>query len=1529
MNDASKRIDIVIPVFRGDAAVRRCLESVLASEASSLADIVVVDDASPEPAIADYLQTLATANKVTLLQHELNQGFVASVNEAAALHPERDFVILNADTEVAGDWLRRLQHHAARNDAVATVTPFSNNATIASFPKLVQSNALPRGETTTNLHALFSSVNHQSAVDIPTAIGFCTLIRRAAWREARGFDTVFGRGYGEEVDFCCKLSANGWQHLLAADVFVFHEGGVSFGAEAHDRKVAAQAIVDERHPGFGDSVQRWIEADPALPFRLAADMARVNRRAGPRWLFVSHAYGGGVQQHIDDLAALIRDELDGVVWLLQPRDEHSVRLTWCGEDSDLDIPIAHDQLSTALPPLAAELGIQRLHFHHFAGLPISVLQLPNALGLPFDVTFHDFHTVCPQTHFITRDGDFCGRPDVDSCESCVAERPDPWDLGIRDWRATFDDWLSRAERLIHPNSSVRDIVSEYFPELSGEVWPHPEGSLAEFAGHAERSLSRRKVALIGSMSDVKGLHRLKALAELSLSGTEPVEFVVIGPTLAPLGPGAPSNVVVTGQYDAAELPNLLARERPDSILFLSVVPETYNFALSAALATGLPIVALDAGAIGERLEGVEGMSVLPLGASTEQVLDAVIAVESIYQLRDVKRSRDSNTQAGSAYVAAYSEPLTHLNSSSLDVEQVAATMLSLREAAQPVIQTERGISELLEQAIDCRLSEATVQLRQQAIQNERQLAERNAHVVAAEREVLHHQTVIQQLQTAHVDETNDLRQRVSDLSDAHQEVTGELSDLQAIHQSQSEHLSERESLIMILADRIREIESSTTWRLTAPLRWSLDRARRAVARVKRWAEWCRRALVFVRYHYGHGGMPALREAIGRRLRQRQASHEHAVAAPAVDDLPPPDETITFAACDTPKVSIVIPTYGEHAVTRQCLASLSMSDPNVPCEVIVVDDAFREPLDTGSLRVEGVRLIRNKENQGFLRSCNQAMKSARGDYLLLLNNDTLVHPGAVEALLSTFEDHGAAGAVCAQLRFADGSLQEAGGIVWRDGSAWNWGRGDDPCDPRFSYPREVDYGSAAALMVERTLWERIGGFDECFAPAYYEDTDFCFAVRAAGRQVIYQPKAVVTHLEGISHGTDTGAGMKSHQVINQRRFAEKWRAVLDGHRANGVNPMLERDRGARARILWVEACMLTPDQDSGSLRTIRLLRILAQMGCKVTFIADNMDGAEPYRSKLASEGIEVIHSPYFKSVGHYLKQHGEDFDVVTLCRHYIAIQYIQAVRDVNPSAKIWFDTIDLHYLRSRRQYELDGKKSTSERAELAYREEMIVIKHSDVTLVVSDAEVAEIAREEPNARVEVLSNVHEPQLQVPPRKGRVGVMFVGGFQHPPNVDAVEFFALQIWPIYRAAVPDAEAFIIGSKMPDSLRRLGEKHGLTMLGFVPDLEFYYRQCVMAIAPLRYGAGVKGKVNQALSYGIPMVGTNVSVEGMNVQAGEHILIADTPEEFAQSMIRLNADDAAWNVLSEAGPESVRAQFSADTARQQLQNILSEIVES
>ena len=1574
-------IDLIIPVYSGESAVRRCLDSVFRSDIAERVEVIVIDDASPEPAISAFLRELASKQRLTLIHHAANLGFVSSVNEAASLHPERDFVVLNADTEVHGDWLQRLELHAADNPDAATITPFSNNATIASYPVLARDNELPSGLSTGKLHSLFAAANDGKTIYAPTAVGFCMWVRRKAWQQAGGFDTIFGRGYGEEVDFCCKVAKLGWCHLIAADVFVFHEGGVAFGNEATGRKISAQRIVDERYPDYSSTVEAWILEDPALPYRVAVDVERLGRRLGPRWLFVSHSFGGGVEQHTEHLAALISEHLDGVVWLLQPRDASSVSVSWIGESNDLTFSLNTDRLLQQAPHVFGRLGIQRLHFHHTAGLPQAVLQLPDLLGLPYDFTVHDFRVVCPQTHFVTKQGQFCGRPDVEGCEECTLERPDSWGIGIRRWRLAFEEWLARADRVIYPSQYVRKVIEDYFPQVQGEVWPHPEQAMSEFSGFAERSLACRKFVLIGALSAAKGLHRLTELANLSLQSEEPFEFVVVGPTLEPLASALPRNVTVTGQYDQSQLVHLLSRERSDGFLFLSVVPETYNYALSVALATGLPIWALEGGAIGERLQGVDRATVLPGDTSATQLLASMKLAESIYSVKQIQAVAEASGLPAAEYI---SRLISSANPDAVnpdDGASLAAFIAEKKYGETPVIGEKRGIAELLEQALDCKLREATEQLRQQALENERQLAERNAHLTATESEIEHLLSTVSELKTAEAAEQHHLLQTIADLKDAQVAEVDHLKQtieaLQRAHresedaikvrlaeamaglqereatlaksqedlkQSQEElfslrqfksqhapHLAEREDLIVVLADRIAALEGSTIWRMATPMRLVTHRFKLLFQQALRTAKRCRRAVVFARYHYAQGGTSAVFEALSRRLRRRLAAGNASTGNQRARDIENVSivngQPLFFSTNPEPLVSIIVPTYGAHDVTKRCLTSLYNASIAIPFEIIVVDDAFDEPLNPESLSISGLHVLRNEQNLGFLKSCNKAALMGAGKYIWLLNNDTFVHPGALEAMLATFDRFGNVGAVCSKLLFEDGVLQEAGGIVWQDGSAWNWGRGENSDDPRFNYPRSVDYGSAASLLVDAEIWGTLGGFDEQFAPAYYEDTDLCFAIRALGKRVIYQPGAAVTHFEGVSHGTDTGSGLKSYQVANQSKFLEKWSRELKGHRANGVEPMLERDRGASARVLWVEACMLTPNQDSGSLRTFRLLRILAKMGCKVTFIADNLDGAEPYRSQLTDEGIEVIHSPFSSSVRAFIESRAREFDVITLCRHYIAIEYVDIARASNPKARIWFDTIDLHYLRSRRQFELDGKASTRDRADLAYKEEMTVVAKSDITVVVSDVEVAELRREDPTAKVIVISNIHEPQSEVSPPQGRSGVLFVGGFQHPPNVDAVEYYATEIWPLFQAENPGVETFIIGSQMPERLRKLGEDQGLTMLGFVDDLEPYYRRCRMAIAPLRYGAGVKGKVNQALSFGLPVVGTPPALEGMNLILDKDVLCASTERAFVDAMSRLNTDDSLWNMLSDGGLASLHGQFTPAVAEGALRAALSDIL--
>jgi len=727
--------------------------------------------------------------------------------------------------------------------------------------------------------------------------------------------------------------------------------------------------------------------------------------------------------------------------------------------------------------------------------------------------------------------------------------------------------------------------------------------------------------------------------------------------------------------------------------------------------------------------------------------------------------------------------------------------------------------------------------------------------------------------------------------------------------------------------RALELEGSTLWRMMAPVRWVLHRIKLCLRAVLKVVRFIRRGLLFCRYHFAMGGWRGLSVAAGRRLKRlqhRQAMERRTpdLQASIVPDLLP--LPVVLETCAQPALTIVIPCYGQHEVTARCLQSIASFPPSVPYEVLVADDAFATPFDPVQFELTGLTVLRAEENQGFLRNCNAAVSKSAGDRVLLLNNDTLVLEGAVDALWQTFERFEGVGAVGAKLLYPNGRLQEAGGIIWQDGSGWNWGRDENADAPRFNYVRDADYCSAAALMVDKALWDSVGGFDARFAPCYYEDTDLCFAIRLQGKRVLYQPAAEVVHFEGVSHGTDVSEGAKAYQARNQVTFAQKWRQALDSHAPNGERPLREAHRGARVRILWLEACVITPDQDSGSLRTLRLLRLLLKLGCKVTFAADNLLADEPYGQQLRDEGIEVLHAPHVKSMGEYLRDHGGLYDVVTLCRHYIAIQHVDLLREHHPSTQIWFDTIDLHYLRLRRQHDIDQASATLKMAELAHREECEVISKSDLTIVVSEVEVAELANEAPDAKVAIISNIHEVAHDRRGFDDRSGVMFVGGFQHPPNIDAVEYYATEIWPLLTELCPDLETYIIGSRMPDSLKRLGESKGLKMLGFVEDLTPYYESCKLAIAPLRYGAGVKGKVNQALSYGLPVVGSPDAFEGMGLTHEREVMVAETPQGFADSIAKVCDNHGLWQALSEKGGASLAGRFTPEVAEEALRTALA-----
>ncbi|AWH18858.1 glycosyl transferase [Stenotrophomonas sp. ZAC14D2_NAIMI4_7] len=627
--------------------------------------------------------------------------------------------------------------------------------------------------------------------------------------------------------------------------------------------------------------------------------------------------------------------------------------------------------------------------------------------------------------------------------------------------------------------------------------------------------------------------------------------------------------------------------------------------------------------------------------------------------------------------------------------------------------------------------------------------------------------------------------------------------------------------------------------------------------------------------------------------------------------------------DAPQVSIVIPVYNHVQHTLACLRALAAHPPAVPCEILVVDDGSSDQTTQWMPRISGLRYEVRAQNGGFIEACNDGVSRARGDHVVLLNNDTVPQPGWLDALLDTFHSVPDAGLVGSQLLYPDGRLQESGGVIFRDGSGWSYGRFEAADDPRYASLRDVDYCSGAALMLPRTLWQQLGGFDTRYKPAYYEDTDLAFRVRAQGLRVLVQPASRVVHDEGTSNGTDTGSGVKAYQVRNQGIFASKWAAELATHPAVGEVPSPALLLRGRRQVLILDEEVPRPERDSGSLRQMNLIRLLLQGGAHVVFVPTRREHAGEATEALQRMGVEVWYAPFLDGVAGWLRSHGARFDVVMLVRHHVANACLPLVKRYAPQARTVFDTVDLHYLRERRGAEVAGDAGLLRNAERTRASELAVMDQCDVTVLVSAAEREQLQADAPQVQVELISNLHEVAGAGAPWAQRHDLVFVGGFGHPPNLDAMEWFIGDVFAVLRAQLPQVQLHVIGAGAPDSLKALAATQpGVQMHGFVEDITPYMDGARIAIAPLRFGAGVKGKINLSMAHGQPVVGTTCAVEGMHLQAGRDVLVADTAEAFADAVARLYQDPQLWQQLSNAGLDNVARHFSLDAARATVQRV-------
>jgi GT2 family glycosyltransferase len=745
------------------------------------------------------------------------------------------------------------------------------------------------------------------------------------------------------------------------------------------------------------------------------------------------------------------------------------------------------------------------------------------------------------------------------------------------------------------------------------------------------------------------------------------------------------------------------------------------------------------------------------------------------------------------------------------------------------------------------------------------------------------------------------------------------ADADALRAELAEARAELDPLLAQLGERERELREAAEERERAAQAVAADRARlRSIEQSVSWRVFERVRGRFYGSVGGRGSLPARIVQSSLRTAGRRLPPTAATGPPPAPSLHP----IRFPRVERPRVSIVIPVHARPDLTENCLRSIAEHTDGPSYEVIVVDDRAPDH-ELVWAALENAYVIHNDANEGYLRSNTLAAERARGQFLLLLNNDTEVRAGWLASLVARADGDRRIGVVVPKLLFMDGTLQEAGGIVFDDGSGWNYGRGRDTDDPEFNYMREVDYGSAACLLVRSRVWRELGGFDERYLPMYYEDTDLCFAAREAGYSVVFEPRAAVFHVEGATAGTDLNSGGKRFQEINRAKFAEKWAARLTADQLRASPQAVRRasDRNRGPHVLVIDHRVPSPDRDSGSVRMWELLKALLELGCRVTFLPDNHLRWEPYSDRLQSMGVEVLYSPF--SVPAEIAAIGAQMRLAIVSRPQVATRYLHFIREYCPEAKVVFDTVDLHYVREQRRAELTGGAIAT--AADTWREiELALVRVTDVTAVVSEPEREEVLRQEPGADVVVLPNANVLAASVPPPEERSGLLFVGSFEHLPNVDAAVWLVNSIMPLVWRELGDVTVTIVGADpLPEVLALAGP--GVEVAGWVEDLQPLLDSSRVMVAPLRYGAGMKGKVTQSLANGLPVVTTAIGAEGLGAEDGREMLIADDPDEFTERVARAYRDDELWSELSAAGQRLVERTCSPATLRERLRLLLAD----
>ncbi len=1277
-----------------------------------------------------------------------------------------------------------------------------------------------------------------------------------------------------------------------------------------------------------------------LPQQLSTVIPAIGLDRKPVVLHIMHGWGGGAQRFVEDLA-FADQERHHLVLIAHGVSQNGVygerlELSFAHQPQapifrrfDLSAPIqsvvdTHAEYRQVLETIILRFDVSCVMISSLIGHSLDVLRT----GLPSIYIAHDYFPLWPELH---RDfGDSQSR--FDSTELTLQLKKNPQDFLFRERDALY--WQEIRNRfveclqvkniqLVAPSLAVEKNWHRIEPRLNSRAMQIIAHAIRPFAptktlpAYHQSKIKKLRVLIPGRINGGKGVILLRQLLPQLEHN---IEIYLLGCGAAGVEFFGRNGVDIELNYRRDDLPQHIARIQPDLALLASTVAETFSYTLSEMALLNVPVMATARGSFVDRIDdGINGILIEPNVDVIAARLKNLLIDDS--ELKNIRAH--CNTLANTElkqFAAQYRKIAAQITSqfslTSKSKNTAALQTISNNLLGQYALQVQRATIDISE-------------LRNQLTRSQSEVSKRgewgwslNSRLAQAQESIGQLQTELAQSQQHQQLTEQELNQLNSDrlhLLSLHQDLYKEFDQRSAWALQLDKERNE-------LLERITQMNTSWSWRITKPLRFGVRVSQQLgfslKYRIVHTLNLIQRSLSSFRTR-GFG--PTLSRAksyfFGAAPNPNLVLGEHFSS-------PDPNETFELFEIplgDTPQISIIVPVYNQLHYTLACLKSLAKHAATLSFEVIVVDDCSSDRSAIDLPKIAGLRIERNAENLGFIGACNRGAELARGEYLVFLNNDTQVQAGWLEALYQTFSTHQNVGLVGAKLVYPDSRLQEAGGIVFADGSGWNYGRFEDPNDPRFNYVREVDYCSGAAIMIRRDLFQRFNGFDVRYKPAYYEDTDLAFRVREIGLRAMYQPKSVVVHFEGITSGTDTNSGTKRFQVINQEKFLTRWKDILPSQPLPPPKTHIDIAREHRVfkRILICDACTPTPDQDSGSVRMVNLMQALIEMNWKVVFLSENRMFDGKYTESIQQLGVEALYHPFVGDPVSYLREQGRHFHVILLSRHYVAAPLLPVVREYAPQAKIIFDTVDLHYLREQRAAEIEQRSDLLKAAAKTKNQELRLMRSCDVTLVVSPVEAQILAREVPTARIEVLSNVHAVAGPGKNFDARRDLFFIGGFQHTPNVDAVIWFVNEIWPLIETQLPDIKFHIVGSKAPPEISALASPR-ILMHGYMEKIDWLLDECRLSVAPLRFGAGVKGKVNMSMAHGQPVVATPIAIEGMHAQHGEDVLIAETEQAFADAVVRLYQDAELWQKLSRNGLNNVELHFSFAAAKNALSKILN-----